>query len=382
MESELLNIDQLTLTDFTIPTDVLQELFLAGLIKLSVAVGCGCIIGLDRTRRHKPASLATIVLITFGAALFGHISTCVGVTAVRIPNNTRIDTSRIASEVVAGVGWLGAGAILTVRGSVHGITTAATIWACAAIGLAAGLGFVTMAALGTAFVLLALEVLNPLALRARRAGRRTIHVFLPLPNDPTRICLGMLAARYLHVPTEDIELLCDQCAWEAEQQRAQTRHLRKTAQQAKHAKQAAGQSSSSSTSAEQMGSPAGESYPLGDTMPARTATATAPQLMGRTQILPQCNTECQVRMRQSPDLTESRSTRDDTAAPQLAPCVCRLGDVAEPFRKTCQHHQPTHRWFLHLALKQPPRVAYRTLQNIVIALFQPAGQTSEGDDGE
>ena len=122
------------------------------IVRILVAVLLGGLIGLERELRDKPAGLRTIVLICVGAALFTIVSEIVG--------GPDWDTTRIAAQVVTGIGFLGAGAILRDRSGVYGITTAATIWAVAAIGMGVGFGCLALATWGTAAILAALFVLD------------------------------------------------------------------------------------------------------------------------------------------------------------------------------------------------------------------------------
>jgi putative Mg2+ transporter-C (MgtC) family protein len=117
-------------------------------LRLLLAATLGAVIGYERERAGKPAGLRTHVLICTGAALF---------TIAGIFGFTGSDPARIAAGVVTGIGFLGAGAILHRRGEiVAGLTTAATIWAVAAIGLAAGAGLYLVSAVATAIVLIVL----------------------------------------------------------------------------------------------------------------------------------------------------------------------------------------------------------------------------------
>jgi MgtC family protein len=112
------------------PTPV-PEVFL----RLALAAALGGAIGLEREYRRKPAGLRTNILIALGSALFSVLSFELGSGAG--------SPDRIAAQIVTGIGFLGAGAILRSGASVHGLTTAATIWVNAAIGMAAGLGSYT-----------------------------------------------------------------------------------------------------------------------------------------------------------------------------------------------------------------------------------------------
>jgi len=109
-----------------------------------VAAGLGAAVGYQRERAGKIAGLRTHILISLGSALF---------TVVSIFGFVDIDTSRVASGIVTGIGFLGAGAIIRRHeGIIEGLTTAATIWAVAAIGLAAGSGLYLISGVTTAVV--------------------------------------------------------------------------------------------------------------------------------------------------------------------------------------------------------------------------------------
>jgi putative Mg2+ transporter-C (MgtC) family protein len=112
----------------------LQTLQLDLLGRLTLAAVLGGVIGLEREFHGKPAGLRTNILICVGAALLMDISRTVAAAAVVGP----ADPGRIAAQVVSGIGFIGAGTILVERGSIVGLTTAATLWVVAAIGLAVG----------------------------------------------------------------------------------------------------------------------------------------------------------------------------------------------------------------------------------------------------
>jgi putative Mg2+ transporter-C (MgtC) family protein len=135
-------------------------------LRLLVAAGLGAAIGLEREYRRKPAGLRTNILIALGSALF---------TAVSIQLAAAGGTpDRIAAQIVTGVGFLGGGAILRSGKSVLGMTTAATIWVNAAVGMAAGAGQFEMATAATALTLVVLAVLPPIeSYFDRRAGAKT-----------------------------------------------------------------------------------------------------------------------------------------------------------------------------------------------------------------
>lgn len=111
----------------------------------------GGVIGYEREARHKSAGLRTNLLVCLGSCLVMLISVDLG-------RDTGVDAARIAAQVVSGIGFLGAGAIMKEGLSVTGLTTAACLWVVAGVGLATGLGFYVGALLTTAFVFLVLRV--------------------------------------------------------------------------------------------------------------------------------------------------------------------------------------------------------------------------------
>jgi putative Mg2+ transporter-C (MgtC) family protein len=124
------------------------------IVRLLLAAGLGAALGLEREMRRKPAGLRTNMLIAIGSALFSLIS---------IEMARQGGTSdRIAANILTGVGFLGGGAILRSGKSVLGMTTAATIWVNAAIGMAAGIGETMLAVSATGITLIVLGVLPPI----------------------------------------------------------------------------------------------------------------------------------------------------------------------------------------------------------------------------
>ncbi|MBQ7571248.1 MAG: MgtC/SapB family protein [Bacteroidaceae bacterium] len=147
------------------------------LLRILVAALLGGAIGMERGFRAKEAGFRTHFLVALGAALFMILSAH-GFGDVVLSDSHRLDVSRIAAQVVSGIGFIGAGTIIFQRHAVHGLTTAAGLWVTAAIGMAAGAGLFIIAAFTTALVLLGLEVLNGLL---PSVGHRTVSV--SVPND-------------------------------------------------------------------------------------------------------------------------------------------------------------------------------------------------------
>jgi putative Mg2+ transporter-C (MgtC) family protein len=131
------------------------------LIKLLLALLVGGIVGLEREVHAKAAGFRTITLITVGATLFTILSFYF----------SAIDPGRVAANIVVGVGFLGAGAILHLEGKVKGLTTASSIWVAAALGMAIGLGEFAVAASGTFVVILVLWLLSPVDRLVNALGR-------------------------------------------------------------------------------------------------------------------------------------------------------------------------------------------------------------------
>ena len=131
--------------------------------RLLLAAGLGAAIGLEREYRQKPAGLRTNILIAVGSALFTILSLEV--------TKTIGDPSRVAGQIVTGIGFLGGGAIMRNRNTVHGMTTVATIWVNAAIGVGAGMGQYSLATFTAALTLVVLVLLPPVEIYfERRAG--------------------------------------------------------------------------------------------------------------------------------------------------------------------------------------------------------------------
>ncbi|CAN5788016.1 hypothetical protein BH23GEM9_BH23GEM9_36760 [soil metagenome] len=127
--------------------------------RLVLAAALGGLIGLEREASGKPAGFRTNLLICLGAALVTELSLAVA-RDVTLPGGFRSDPGRLAAQIVSGVGFLGAGTIIQARGSVVGLTTAATLWVVAAIGMAVGAGAYVQALIGTTLVMLALTILG------------------------------------------------------------------------------------------------------------------------------------------------------------------------------------------------------------------------------
>lgn len=118
------------------------------LLRLLLATLAGGLIGLEREIVHRPAGIRTHMLVSLGSALF------VLVALQAFPN----DVVRIIAGIATGVGFLGAGTIFKAKNEVHGLTTAASIWAVSAVGLAIGLGNYLMTIIAVALILMILQL--------------------------------------------------------------------------------------------------------------------------------------------------------------------------------------------------------------------------------
>jgi putative Mg2+ transporter-C (MgtC) family protein len=128
-------------------------------IRIFLAAGLGGLIGLEREWSNHAAGLRTHILVCIGSASIMLLS-IYGFTQFVPEANVRTDPARLAAQVISGIGFLGAGAIMRNGSMVSGLTTAASIWVVAAIGLCVGAGFFYVAGLATVLVLLSLFVLN------------------------------------------------------------------------------------------------------------------------------------------------------------------------------------------------------------------------------
>jgi putative Mg2+ transporter-C (MgtC) family protein len=170
--------------------DLLLAVLPSFLLRGGFAVLCGGIVGLERERRGKPAGFRTNILICLGAALYmltGEL--------LLIAQKAQVDPTRIAAQVVTGIGFLGAGTIVHARGAVIGLTSAATIWVVAGIGLLIGAGFPGLGLLTTLLVLLTLEALVQLEPRVLGPCRRaTLDLVFDDPQRRARAELTLVLA--------------------------------------------------------------------------------------------------------------------------------------------------------------------------------------------
>jgi putative Mg2+ transporter-C (MgtC) family protein len=185
------------------------------LLRLTVALLLGAGVGIERERTRgtkRAAGMRTLALVSMGSALFMIIS-AYGFTAFTNAAYAKVDPSRIAAQIVTGIGFIGAGAILLHRQVVRGLTTAAAIWVMAGIGMACGLGLILQAVSATALGLIVLALLRPVERLLVRPGEdaKGAHtmqrVRLSITRDPSGDVLRAVQAEW-----EDAHLKLDTVA--------------------------------------------------------------------------------------------------------------------------------------------------------------------------
>lgn len=140
------------------------------ILRLAVAAGLGLFIGLERAVVHKEAGMKTHALVSIGAAVFVVISEMI---AVKYGISGSFDPGRVASQIIVGIGFLGAGSIVLQGNRLLGLTTAGGLWVTAGIGMAAGFGFYGLAFIATALIFLVLTAVNIIEKPIRRmAGEK------------------------------------------------------------------------------------------------------------------------------------------------------------------------------------------------------------------
>jgi putative Mg2+ transporter-C (MgtC) family protein len=170
------------------------------LLSLAVAALGGALLGLERESEGKAAGLRTHLLVALGAALATQISA--QVTGFGTPATA--DPGRIAAQVVSGIGFIGAGVVIQSRGSVRGLTTAATLWVAAMVGMAAGMEAYLQAAFVTIIALLALRGLTALDAWFRRRPHWHV-VEITWARDPGSVEAMLDRVRAEGLPVRSLE---------------------------------------------------------------------------------------------------------------------------------------------------------------------------------
>lgn len=177
-------------------------------LRLLLAAALAGILGVERELAEQPAGFRTHLLVGLGSALFAVVSAFgfQAIVAGEPPGEVRVDVSRVAANIVVGIGFLGGGAILKYGATVRGLTTAANLWVTAAVGTAAGLGMHVLAAVTTGIALLALSSLRPLRATIRRyaLGHHELTIHADLSVDVDALLAG-LREMGVHVGTVHVE---------------------------------------------------------------------------------------------------------------------------------------------------------------------------------
>jgi len=138
-------------------------------LRLLLAMAFGMVLGLDREARDKPAGLRSHMLVALAAAALTLMTFAIIDAAESFGETVRSDPLRVIEAVVAGIAFLGAGAIIRGRGDVKGITTGASMWVAGAVGIATGMGYYPLAALTTFFAFVVLYLIG----KAERYAKRS-----------------------------------------------------------------------------------------------------------------------------------------------------------------------------------------------------------------
>ena len=152
------------------------------ILRLVAAAALGGIVGLERERRGQYAGFRTHLLVCLGSALAMVVSLHFAEAYGSAGASVRVDPARVAYGVMGGIGFLGAGAIIRYRRSIRGLTTAATLWCTAALGLACGFGLFIVAIASTALVVFALVVLRKLDAVLPSRRRKTVSITTPVTD--------------------------------------------------------------------------------------------------------------------------------------------------------------------------------------------------------
>ena len=170
------------------------------IIKLAVATLLGGILGLEREIHGRPAGLRTHLLVSLGAAAFMLMSPLVA----DMSKNFQGDPGRIAAQIVTGIGFLGAGAIVKEGVNIRGLTTAACLWVAAAIGMASGAGLFTEAFLISILAIIALVLLPHVEVIFKKHSYRVLEIIFPLDTDVSAV-LNVIKAKNIRVLRCDLD---------------------------------------------------------------------------------------------------------------------------------------------------------------------------------
>lgn len=170
------------------------------LVRIVLAVVCGAVIGIERESKRRPAGFRTHILICLGAAM-----TTLTSQYLLLNRGMFTDPARLGAQVIAGIGFIGAGTIIvTKRRQIKGLTTAAGLWVSAIIGLCCGAGFY-LGALSAVILVLLAEVLLAKLEWLIVSSARTINVYVEY-NDPEALTLAVDHLRHMNISILDLEV--------------------------------------------------------------------------------------------------------------------------------------------------------------------------------
>ncbi len=130
------------------------------MLRMGTAIAVGLVIGVEREHKNRPAGMRTHVLVCVGACVAALIECCLTNDANMLDGGSSFSVGRITAQVISGIGFLGAGTIFTARKKISGLTTAASLWNVACLGLASGYGFYVISGIGCAIVMLVLHLMQ------------------------------------------------------------------------------------------------------------------------------------------------------------------------------------------------------------------------------
>ncbi|MDK2902129.1 MAG: putative Mg2+ transporter-C (MgtC) family protein [Clostridiales bacterium] len=175
------------------------------LVRMALACVLGGIVGWEREVVQKPAGFRTHVLVCVGSALAMLISVFM-YNRMQAVSATLPDPARLGAQVISGIGFLGAGTIIKEGPNIKGLTTAASLWAVACIGLAIGIGYYSAALASTAFVVIILDVFNRLENTKIFGSKQTVSVAVSIKDRPGHLAILVQALGEIGVSIDDIKI--------------------------------------------------------------------------------------------------------------------------------------------------------------------------------
>lgn len=177
------------------------------LLRLVVASVLGGLIGIERQSKHRPAGFRTHILVALGAALIMCLSEYL-FDYFYVKYGTTGDPARLGAQVISGIGFLGAGTIIHYGGSVKGLTTAASLWAVACVGLAVGAGFYSGAAIVTVIIVITLITLSKVSYRLEEYSN-IVDLLVAFDNSSEALGQTILLIGEMGIHISDVEMLSE-----------------------------------------------------------------------------------------------------------------------------------------------------------------------------